>query len=96
MRDARIYFWRLSPAYDLTFAASPHGEQNTTVMGEGKQPSLSHLIKLGLGAKLSRLIIIEQTQAALSRWRSLATEYGVGNANIALIEKRIKNTYNNN
>ena len=85
--------WRLSPAYDLTFATGPHGEQSTTVMGEGKQPSLSHLIKLGLEAKLSRPTIdtiIEQTLATLSRWRSLATEYGVGNANITLIEKRIK------
>ena len=84
--------WRLSPAYDLTFSSGLNGEQSTTVMGEGKNPSLSHLIKLGLEEKLPQSTIdetIEQTQNALGRWRSLATEYGVSKANIALIEKRI-------
>ena len=85
--------WRLSPAYDLTFSSGPNGEQSTTVMGEGKSPSLSHLIKLGLEAKLPQSTIdaaIEQTRTALGRWRSLAAEFGVGKANMALIEKRIK------
>ena len=84
--------WRLSPAYDLIFSSGPNGEQSTTVMGEGKNPSLSHLIKLGLEEKLPQSMIdatIEQTRTALGRWRSLATEYGVSKANIALIEKRI-------
>ena len=84
--------WRLSPAYDLTFSSGLNGEQSTTVMGESKNPSLSHLIKLGLEAKLLQSTIdetIEQTQTALGRWRSLATEYRVSKANIALIEKRI-------
>ena len=85
--------WRLSPAYDLTFSSRPNGEQSTTVMGEGKNPSLNHLIKLGLEAKLPQSSIdsaIEQTRAALDRWRGLAAEHGVGKANMALIEKRIK------
>ena len=84
--------WRLSPAYDLTFSSGPNGEQSTTVMGEGKNPSLNHLIKLGLEEKLPRSTIdetIEQTRTALGRWRSLAAEHGVSKANIALIEKRI-------
>ena len=84
--------WRLSPAYDLTFSSGPNGEQSTTVMGEGKNPSISHLIKLGLEEKLPQSTIdetIEQTRTALGRWRSLAAERGVSEANIALIEKRI-------
>ncbi len=84
--------WRLSPAYDLTFSSGPNGEQSTTVIGEGKNPSLNHLVKLGLEEKLPQSTIdatIEQTRTALGHWRSLATEYGVSKANIALIEKRI-------
>ena len=55
---------KLSTAYDLTFSSGPNGEQSTMVMGEGKNPRIDHLIKLGLEAKLSKnriTEIIEQT-----------------------------------
>lgn len=32
--------WKLSPTYDLTFSSGPRMEQSTTVMGEGKNPSI--------------------------------------------------------
>jgi serine/threonine-protein kinase HipA len=38
--------WRLSPAYDLTFSYGPGGEHSTTYLGEGKNPSIEHLITL--------------------------------------------------
>lgn len=81
--------WRLSPAYDLTFSSGPNGEQSTMVMGEGRKPTLKHLIKLGLEAGLSQAFIdsvIEQTQQALSLWRDLASRYKVSEKNIELIE----------
>ena len=82
--------WKLSPAYDLTFSSGPNGEQSTMVMGEGKNPTTSHLVKLGLEAKLPKRLIeevIEQTRHSLSQWRSLAKDYNIIKSNIDLIAK---------
>ena len=84
--------WKLSPAYDLTFSSGPRGEQSTMVMGEGKNPSVDHLIKLGHEAKLSKVRIdeiINKAQTALESWEALASEYGVSANNIRLIGKHI-------
>lgn len=80
--------WKLTPGYDLTFSSGPRGEQSTMVMGEGKNPTVEHLIKLGNEAKIPKARItkiIEQTKAALAGWESLAKEHGVSAANITLI-----------
>ncbi len=85
--------WRLSPAYDLTFSYGPGGEQSTLVMGEGRNPGVEHLVKLGLEAKLAKshiTEIIDQTRAALSSWSSLAKQYGVSEVNVQLIAKRMQ------
>jgi serine/threonine-protein kinase HipA len=87
--------WKLSPAYDLTFSSGPRGEQSTIVMGEGKNPSVDHLIKLGHEAKLSKFRIteiIDQTQTSLASWEALASDYGVSVNNIRLIGKHINRT----
>lgn len=84
--------WKLAPAYDLTFSSGPSGEQSTMVMGEGKNPSISHLMKLGLEAQLSKKLIeevINQTRSALNEWESLAKRYGVKSSNFTLIRKSI-------
>ena len=84
--------WKLSPAYDLTFSSGPRGEQSTMVMGEGQNPSVDHLVKLGQKAKIAKTRIaeiIDQTQTALANWEILAKEYGVSADNIRLIGKRI-------
>jgi serine/threonine-protein kinase HipA len=88
--------WKFSPAYDLTFSSGPRMEQSTTVMGEGKSPSVEHLKKLGEGAGLSEnqiAAIIEQTKAALTGWSGKAKEYGVSAANIDLIGKKLSERY---
>jgi serine/threonine-protein kinase HipA len=87
--------WKLSPAYDLTFSSGPRGEQSTMVMGEGRNLSVDHLIKLGHEAKLSKARIteiIDKTQTALASWEVLASEYGVSATNIRLINKHIQRT----
>ena len=84
--------WKLSPAYDLTFSSGPRGEQSTMIMGEGKNPTIDHLIKLGYEAKLSKARINEiigKTKSALSDWEVLANEHGVSADNIVLIGKYI-------
>ncbi|SFJ03790.1 serine/threonine-protein kinase HipA [Kaistella treverensis] len=84
--------WKLSPAYDLTFSNGPGGEQSTMVVGEGKNITIKHLVKLGLDAKISKEFIdqiIEQTRNAVSKWTFLANEYGISKSNIELINRVI-------
>ena len=84
--------WSLSPAYDLTFSSGPGGEQSTMVLGEGKNPGLDHLIKLGREAKLAKPLIhmiIEQTRSALAQWPALAKQYGVTDAKTRLIAQKL-------
>ncbi len=84
--------WELSPAYDLTFSSGPGGEQSTMVMGEGRDPGLDHLTKLGMEANLKPASIeeiIEQTRSALGSWKKLAKQYGVCVSGIELIAGKI-------
>ena len=84
--------WALSPAYDLTFSSGLHGEQSTAVMGQGKNPSIADLVTLGVEAKLPRQTIdgiLEQTKAALAKWKVLAGEHGVSRSNRDLIAGKI-------
>lgn len=84
--------WKLSPAYDLTFSSGPRGEQSTMVMGEGKNPNISHLLKLADEVKIKKnhaLEIIDATKSSLSKWPTLAKQYGVSDTNIKLIQSRI-------
>ncbi|MDR7128468.1 serine/threonine-protein kinase HipA [Algoriphagus sp. 4150] len=84
--------WKLAPAYDLTFSNGPAGEQSTMVMGEGKNPTIAHLTKLGLEAKLPKKTIegiIDQIRTALKQWNPLAEKYGVSKGNISLISRSI-------
>lgn len=85
--------WRLSPVYDLTFSSGPGGEQSTMVMGEGRNPRVEHLVKLGQEAKLPTAIIedaIEKTKTALAAWAGLAKEHGVMRVNIDLVASKIQ------
>ena len=80
--------WKLSPAYDITFSSGPGGQQSTTVLGEGRNPTSAHLRALGQKAKLDNKMIaeiIERTRHALAGWNTLAREHDVGKTNIKLI-----------
>ena len=52
--DDRSGFWKLSPAYDLTYCITAYGEHTTTVCGKGKNITPDDLIKLGKSAGLSK------------------------------------------
>lgn len=45
--------WSLSPAYDLTWSSTYYGEHTTTVDGNGKDPGMKELLKVGTAAGLS-------------------------------------------
>lgn len=46
--------WCLSPAYDLTYSSTYYGEHTTTVDGNGSDPGMKELIKVGTKAGMSR------------------------------------------
>lgn len=72
--------WTVSPAYDLTFSSGPAGEHSTMIMGEGKNPTKAHLLKLAgtVGIKQDKALeIIDQVLAATQKWDDFATEVGV-------------------
>lgn len=84
--------WKLSPAYDLTFSNGTGGEQSTMVLGEGRNITLKHFLKLGTEAQLSKEFIesvIDQTRSALGKWIDLAKYYGVNDSNIHFINRSI-------
>lgn len=67
--------WKVSPAFDLTFSSGPAGEHCTSVMGEGKNPGTTHLLKLAEAAAIKQqkaLEIISQVKHAVSRWNYFA------------------------
>ncbi|MBR2823544.1 MAG: HipA domain-containing protein [Clostridia bacterium] len=50
--DAEKDRWSLSPAYDLTWSSTYYGEHTTTVDGNGRNPGLQELLKVGKRAGL--------------------------------------------
>lgn len=90
--------WRVSPSYDLTFSSGPFGEHCTMVMGTGKNPKPSHLVKLAdtVGIKKSQALqIISEVDSAVSKWSRFAKEAGVSEASSKMIQSAlndIKNT----
>jgi serine/threonine-protein kinase HipA len=81
--------WRVSPAYDLTFSSGPAGEHCSMIMNEGKNPTLSHLMKLAeiAGVKQQRaLLIIDEVRSAVSRWKDFAKTTGVSSTSLKMIQ----------
>jgi serine/threonine-protein kinase HipA len=81
--------WKVSPSYDLTFSSGPSGEHCTTIMGEGKNPSLSHLLKLsevGGMKKQNALQIIDEVKSSISKWQTHAQVSRVQPASLKRIQ----------
>ncbi len=84
--------WKLSPAYDLTFSHGPGGEQSTTVMGEGKSPTIAHLRALAGHAGIKPNTaeeIIDQTRFSLLQWSKLSKSYDVSSTTQDLVQRQL-------
>lgn len=72
--------WRLSPAYDLVFAAGPGGEHTMSVAGEGRNPRRADLLRAvqrtGLSAKTLDATLTRVAEAT-GRWNEFAQQAGV-------------------
>ena len=79
-------------AYDLTFSSGPGGEHCTSIMGEGRAPTTSHLSKLAEAAGISDSTtrkIIEEVKSAVVVWPAFAKEANVSASTLQRIHKQI-------
>lgn len=84
--------WCVSPAYDLTFSSGPGGEHCTMIMGEGKNPQLTHLLKLaevGGIKKLKAVEIINDIKQIVSKWPVFAKDAGLTKNSTLMIQSAI-------
>jgi len=83
--------WSFSPVYDITYSSGPGGEHSTMYLGEGKNPTTEHLLKLAKkhqlkdGAKM-----VEEVRTSVGKWREFAEVAGVSRGLSLSIEKVLK------
>lgn len=89
--------WHVSPAYDLTFSSGPAGEHCSTIMGEGKNPGVAHLLKLAALAgikKQNALHIIDEVKSAVLNWKTFAKNAAVSSASQKMVQTALnRNVY---
>jgi serine/threonine-protein kinase HipA len=82
--------WSFSPVYDVTFSSGPGGEHSTMYMGEGKNPTMEHLLKLAQKHGLKKgSVIVEEVKEAVSQWKRFAKVAGVSRKTEQMIAKAI-------
>ena len=70
--------WSFSPVYDITFSNGPGGEHSMMYLGEGKNPTKEHLVKLGQKHSLRNIdMIISEVEVAVKKWSEFAQIAGV-------------------
>lgn len=80
--------WRFAPAYDLTFSHGPGLEHSNSIMGEGKNPSIEHVLKIADQFSIKKKLaheIIDQTAYALSNWEVLAQDLDIAKKDVRTI-----------
>jgi serine/threonine-protein kinase HipA len=84
--------WKVSPAYDLTFSSGPVGQHCTTILGEGKNPTIEHILKLSeiVSIKPKRAKeIVDEVKAAVSKWGKISDKAGVSKKSSKAIKSAI-------
>ena len=72
--------WKLSPAYDLTFSQGPGGEHCMDICGEGRAPTLSHLLSLGEKAGLSKKrirAIVDEVATQAKQFKKMGSHWPI-------------------
>jgi serine/threonine-protein kinase HipA len=83
--------WIFAPAYDLVFSYGPGGEQSMLVMGEGKNPGITHLQALGKHHGLKNAAtILEKIQKAVGKFPRYAEQAGMSRKSTREIADRIR------
>ena len=84
--------WTVSPGYDLTNSAGPGGEHSLAISGEGRKPTLGHILKAAKDGGIAESKItdmIDKTVTAIDRWPELAEQSGVGPETTASIASEL-------
>lgn len=90
--------WTISPAYDLTFSSGPSGEHSTMIIGEGKNPTKDHLLKLAAIGNIKKdeaLEIINQVLYSTQKWDAFASGAGVSKLQTKNIEEALTMIHKN-
>ncbi|MRW83335.1 type II toxin-antitoxin system HipA family toxin [Pseudoduganella sp. FT26W] len=85
--------WELAPCYDLTYNVGVGGEHHMTVSGEGRHPSLQHLLALATAADLPQAWARQTTERIATVAGALtahAKEFGIRPATLSTIKKAIE------
>jgi len=83
--------WSFSPVYDITYSSGPGGEHSTMYLGEGKNPTTKHLLKLAEKHQLKDgAKIVEEVRTSIEKWREFAEVAGVSRGLSLSIEKVLK------
>ena len=72
--------WKVSPAYDLTYSSGPVGQHCTTILGEGKNPTIEHILILAKRASIKpqrAKEIIDEVKNAVCKWEKFGDKAGV-------------------
>jgi serine/threonine-protein kinase HipA len=80
--------WRFAPVYDLTFSTSSFGSHCTSIAGEYKNSTETHLLELAktFGIKKPKLLLDEVKQA-VSNWEQTAKLCAVSKDSVQLFGK---------
>ena len=73
--DEKNRKWRLSPAYDLTYSNTYYGEHTTTVDGNGRNPGMKELIRVGINAGLKKNWCLEEAKNIQECVKDMLAEY---------------------
>jgi serine/threonine-protein kinase HipA len=85
--------WSLSPAYDLICAPGPGGEHTMTIAGEGRSPTREHLLQLAKQFDIepkNAAQIIDDVNAAVSKWKTYADEAACAKKLVATIRSQLR------
>jgi serine/threonine-protein kinase HipA len=85
--------WRLSPAYDLTFAAGPGNEHYLTVNGRGRDITRRDVLAVADAQSIAARVAsstIEQVATAVAELPAIASDYGVTQSTRAAVKDAIE------
>ena len=85
-------FWKLSPAFDLTYSQGPGGEHSTSVAGHGKDITRAHLLqvaKTGGVKPKDASNAIDHWAAVTSKLATVAKDLPIRRATVALLTKQV-------
>lgn len=85
--------WELAPCYDLTFSFGPGGEHQMDIVGEGREPTQTHLLKLatrnGLSSTWAKQVIERMAEQA-GNFSKLARNHAIRKKTEQVITKTIE------